>query len=91
MNRIISDTAEYGCYLFDHACKPLLTDFMKNVNSEVIGKSFAGSTVDNVELINVNDAIRNHPIEATGKVLREAMTAMKTIKSKTKSTEAILS
>jgi ketol-acid reductoisomerase len=21
MNRIISDT-EYGCYLFDHACKP---------------------------------------------------------------------
>ncbi|MFZ3273417.1 MAG: ketol-acid reductoisomerase, partial [Lutibacter sp.] len=28
MNRIISDTAEYGCYLFDHACKPLLADFM---------------------------------------------------------------
>ena len=25
MNRVISDTAEYGCYLFDHACKPLLT------------------------------------------------------------------
>ena len=24
MNRIISDTAEYGCYLFDHACKPLI-------------------------------------------------------------------
>ncbi|WP_438972780.1 ketol-acid reductoisomerase, partial [Polaribacter sp.] len=21
MNRVISDTAEYGCYLFDHACK----------------------------------------------------------------------
>ncbi len=29
MNATISDTAEYGCYLFDHACKPLLTDFMK--------------------------------------------------------------
>ena len=29
MNRIISDTAEYGCYLFDHACKPLLTDFLR--------------------------------------------------------------
>ena len=28
MNRTISDTAEYGCYLFDHACKPLLADFM---------------------------------------------------------------
>jgi ketol-acid reductoisomerase len=24
MNRIISDTAEYGCYLFDHAAKPML-------------------------------------------------------------------
>ena len=24
MNRVISDTAEYGCYLFDHACNPLL-------------------------------------------------------------------
>lgn len=28
MNRVISDTAEYGCYLFDHACKPLLADFI---------------------------------------------------------------
>src|SRR5690606_10389648 len=24
MNRVISDTAVYGCYLFDHACKILL-------------------------------------------------------------------
>jgi ketol-acid reductoisomerase len=24
MNVVISDTAEYGCYLFDHACRPLL-------------------------------------------------------------------
>ena len=29
MNRVISDTAEYGCYLFDHACKPLLNNFFK--------------------------------------------------------------
>ena len=28
MNRVISDTAEYGCYLFDHAAKPLLAEFM---------------------------------------------------------------
>jgi ketol-acid reductoisomerase len=41
MNRIISDTAEYGCYLFDHACKPLLTDFMKTIETNVIGKSFS--------------------------------------------------
>jgi ketol-acid reductoisomerase len=35
MNRIISDTAEYGCYLFDHAYKPLLTDFMKTIDTNV--------------------------------------------------------
>ena len=82
MNRIISDTAEYGCYLFDHACKPLLLDFMKTVETDVIGTSFTSiNNVDNQELIRVNDAIRNHPIEATGKVLRTAMTAMKVIKS----------
>jgi ketol-acid reductoisomerase len=82
MNRIISDTAEYGCYLFDHACKPLLVDFMKTVDTDVIGSSFTStSEVDNLELIRVNDAIRNHPIEATGKVLRTAMIAMKVIKS----------
>ena len=84
MNRIISDTAEYGCYLFDHACKPLLLDFMKTVKTDIIGKSFATSNaVDNIELIAVNDVIRSHPIEATGKVLREAMTAMKVIKTET--------
>lgn len=82
MNRVISDTAEYGCYLFDHACKPLLEEFMKSVDTSVIGKSFSLSHgVDNVELIAVNDAIRNHPIEAVGKRLRSAMTAMKEIKT----------
>ena len=87
MNRIISDTAEYGCYLFDHACKPLLVDFMKTVNTDVIGKSFTSSNaVDNAELIEINDAIRNHPIEATGKVLRTAMTDMKVIKTEAKET-----
>ncbi len=81
MNRIISDTAEYGCYLFDHACKPLLTDFMKTVQTNVIGKSFDtnGNGVDNIELIAVNDAIRFHPIEIIGDELRASMTAMKKI------------
>ena len=80
MNRVISDTAEYGCYLFDHACKPLLSDFMKSVDTSLIGKSFSKSNaIDNKELIKVNDAIRNHPIEAVGKRLRAAMTAMKVI------------
>ena len=85
MNRVISDTAEYGCYLFDHACKPLLADFMKTVDASVIGKSFSTKTgVDNIELIKVNNAIRNHPIETVGKRLRAAMTAMKVIKTEAK-------
>ena len=85
MNRIISDTAEYGCYLFDHACKPLLVDFMKSVKTDIIGEAYSNTNaVDNLELIRVNDAIRNHPIEATGKVLRSAMTAMKIIKTEVK-------
>tara|TARA_R110001632_G_scaffold1883_1_gene8371 strand:+ start:41232 stop:42731 length:1500 start_codon:yes stop_codon:yes gene_type:complete len=90
MNRVISDTAEYGCYLFDHACKPLLTDFMKSVETDIIGNSFSTvNDVDNVELIKVNDAIRNHPIEAVGKRLRGAMTAMKVIKTTKKETPAL--
>ena len=79
MNRVISDTAEYGCYLFDHACKPLLADFMKKVETNIIGKNFNDShqgTVDNFELVKVNAAIRNHSIEICGAELREAMTAM---------------
>ncbi len=82
MNRVISDTAEYGCYLFDHACKPLLTDFMKKVDSDSIGKNFndgKSNGVDNKDIIAVNSALRNHPIEAIGNVLRAAMTEMKSI------------
>lgn len=82
MNRIISDTAEYGCYLFDHACRPLLEDFMKGISTNVIGKSFSDSNeVDNQRLIVVNDVIRNHPVEEAGKLLRTAMTAMKSLKT----------
>lgn len=81
MNRVISDTAEYGCYLFDHACKPLLIDFMKQIDTDVIGASYKSheSGVDNQKLIHVNDAIRNHPVEVIGKELRASMTAMKKI------------
>ncbi|WP_340198796.1 ketol-acid reductoisomerase [Ascidiimonas sp. W6] len=80
MNRVISDTAEYGCYLFDHACKPLLEGFMKEIDTNVIGGSFEqGNKVDNKELITVNQIIRNHPIEKVGASLRASMTAMKKI------------
>jgi len=78
MNRVISDTAEYGCYLFDHACKPLIADYVKNAPSNLVGKPFndGSNGVDNKELIEVNAAIRNHPVEEIGEYLRESMTAM---------------
>jgi ketol-acid reductoisomerase len=82
MNRVISDTAEYGCYLFDHACKPLLTDFMTKVSTNLIGKNYnatANSHIDNFELVQINAKIRNHEIERIGAELRAAMTAMKKI------------
>ena len=82
MNRVISDTAEYGCYLFDHACKPLLMDFMKGIDTNVIGKPYAstdGNDVDNAKLIAVNKALREHPVEIVGARLRESMTSMKPI------------
>ena len=82
MNRVISDTAEYGCYLFDHACKPLLAEFMKKIDTNVIGKNFnegIDNHVDNVELIKINEQIRYHEVELVGEELREAMEAMKAI------------
>ncbi len=82
MNRVISDTAEYGCYLFDHACKPLLTDFMTNIDTDVIGKNYSegmDNHIDNAQLIAINKALREHPVEIVGTRLRESMTAMKPI------------
>jgi len=81
MNRTISDTAEYGCYLYNHACIPLLADFMANIDTDVIGRglSLDNDGVDNQQLIEVNTSIRNHPVEAIGQTLRGYMSAMKKI------------
>ena len=81
MNRIISDTAEYGCYLFDHAAKPMLTNFMKAINTDVIGKGLelVDEGIDNKQLIDINEIIRYHPVEMIGYELRTSMTDMKKI------------
>ncbi len=84
MNRVISDTAEYGCYLFDQACKPLLADFMKTVDTDLVGKNFnegRDAAVDNAQLVVINEILRDHPVEIVGRKLRKAMTAMKAIKT----------
>jgi ketol-acid reductoisomerase len=81
MNKVISDTAEYGCYLFSHAAVPLLKDFMAQQSTDVIGKPYAAGSqqVDNVKLLKVNQAIEAHPVEEIGRELRGYMTAMKQI------------
>lgn len=81
MNKVISDTAEYGCYLFDNAARPMLVDFMKKIDTDVIGKGLgaAPAKIDNQTLNRLNEATRNHPVEKIGKVLRGYMTAMKAI------------
>jgi len=81
MNATISDTAEYGCYLYNHACLPLLADFMTGIETDVIGRGLklADDGVDNQQLIEVNAAVRNHPVEAIGQTLRGYMSAMKRI------------
>ena len=82
MNRVISDTAEYGCYLFDHACKPLLKNFMQKIDVDVIGTTFGkdrDQSVSNQKLVAINAVIRQHPVEVVGARLRASMTAMKPI------------
>jgi ketol-acid reductoisomerase len=81
MNVVISDTAEYGNYLFAHAAVPLLAGFMKKIDTDVIGKGLAvkDNGVDNVKLIAVNEAIRFSSVEMIGEELRSYMGAMKPI------------
>jgi ketol-acid reductoisomerase len=81
MNKVISDTAEYGCYLFSHAAVPMLNDFMAKVDTDVIGSGLKqkDNGVDDRTLIAVNAAIRNHPIEQIGQRLRGHMTDMKKV------------
>jgi len=76
---VISDTAEYGCYLFNHKAIPLLAGFMGKLDASVIGKglNLENNGVDNVKLIKVNEAIRSTEIECIGKKLRAYMGAMK--------------
>ena len=81
MNVVISDTAEYGNYLFANAAVPLLEGFMKTVDTDVIGKGLdeKNNGVDNLDLIQINEAIRYTLIEEVGAELRSYMSAMKPI------------
>jgi ketol-acid reductoisomerase len=57
---------------------------MKKVGTDLVGKNFnegKDGAVDNVELVRINEILRNHPVEIVGAKLRKAMTAMKAIKT----------
>ena len=82
MNVVISDTAEYGCYLFDQAARPLLETFVASLDADVIGAGVSTDNgVDNRRLIDVNAEIRSHSVEVVGAKLRGYMTGMKAISS----------
>jgi ketol-acid reductoisomerase len=82
MNVVISDTAEYGCYLFDQAARPLLKPLVASLDTDVIGAGVsADNGVDNRRLIDVNAEIRSHSVEVVGAKLRGYMTGMKAISS----------
>ncbi len=81
MNVVISDTAEYGCYLFAHKAVPMLAEFMEEIDTDVIGKGLKlkDNAVDNIQLIGINAAIRYTVVEQVGEELRSYMSAMKPI------------
>ncbi|MEG9490232.1 ketol-acid reductoisomerase [Mannheimia indoligenes] len=82
MNVVISDTAEYGNYLFSHVATPILAkEIIPNLEKGDLGEPTPAVEIDNVYLRDVNDAIRNHPIELIGQELRGYMTDMKRISS----------
>ncbi|HHR6079521.1 TPA: ketol-acid reductoisomerase [Providencia alcalifaciens] len=81
MNVVISDTAEYGNYLFSFAAVPMLKEFMTKLQAGDLAKPVADNETDNAQLRDINEAIRNHPIEKIGKTLRGYMTDMKKISS----------
>lgn len=79
MNMVISDTAEYGSYLFSDAAYPILKNFIMNLEKTDLGKSLPNTSINNIELHKVNLKIRSHPIEIIGHKLRNYMKEMKEI------------
>lgn len=85
MNVVISDTAEYGNYLFANAAHQILADgIFAGADLQVIGKGLAANTAsaDYQTITQVNAAIEAHPVEVIGRELRAYMKEMKPIGKK---------
>jgi ketol-acid reductoisomerase len=79
MNVVISDTAEYGNYLFANAAYPLLQkELFAHISSSDIGLGLTAesATFDYPVLNTINEAIYQHPIEQIGRKLRRYMKDM---------------
>ncbi|CAL4325840.1 ketol-acid reductoisomerase [Buchnera aphidicola] len=79
MNMVISDTAEYGSHLFSNTAYPILSNIVKTLPHNDIGSTVPIQSIDNSELYQINESIRNHPIETVGRKLRSYMKDMKKI------------
>lgn len=80
MNMVISDTAEYGNYLFCDTVVPLLKKtIIPNLIRGDLGMSSENINVDNIVLRNTNNMIRNHKIEKIGTQLRSYMQNIKSL------------
>ncbi|MBK4775877.1 ketol-acid reductoisomerase [Candidatus Pantoea edessiphila] len=72
MNLVISDTAEYGNYLFSSQAIPLLKGFIETLESGDLGKSYKDNNmINNEQLRDINELIRKHPVEIVGCKLRD--------------------
>ncbi|ADV33964.1 ketol-acid reductoisomerase [Candidatus Blochmanniella vafra str. BVAF] len=85
MNMVISDTAEYGCYVFSNTVIPILQkEFMPNLKKGDLDNIMVNDvdnnhwvmSIDNVVLRDVNETIRSHPVEKIGVYLRSYMKKM---------------
>lgn len=70
MNIVISDTAEYGNYLFSSSAVPILKNFIKDLDPRYFGKGIFSKEINNSELNEINKKIKNHSIEIIGEKLR---------------------
>ncbi|QJC31218.1 ketol-acid reductoisomerase [Enterobacteriaceae endosymbiont of Macroplea mutica] len=79
MNKTISDTAEYGNYLFTHRAIPLLQNFIDTLTREDLGIKKLSMNVNNITLLHIQNKIHDHPIEKIGIILRKYMIHMKSL------------
>ncbi|XRX42625.1 MAG: ketol-acid reductoisomerase [Buchnera aphidicola (Eriosoma harunire)] len=80
MNVVISDTAEYGNYLFSKSAYPILKKFVKTLEYGDMGHDIMFKNINNIDLNALNYDIEHHAaIELVGKELRKKMKNMKVV------------